>query len=304
LVALFINEGGGCMDSDAAAAASSTASDRAVRNNGNANNHRGGGGGGGSNGDKDESQSPFRVFGLMLKVVRLPNIQSLLLVLFTWKFAFSSEPVMLLKLQETTYSKESITYMRTAISPVEILFPLVISRYTISSRPLDLAMWGYLPRVVLGLLACAFVAYAPSEDEVSWQFTLGLLVYLGIQSALGITMFTSQMAFFSRVSDPAIGGSYMTLLNTFANLGFLWTTTVSTRLVDIFTYKSSPGSGEGKEGEITVDGYYVTATVCAAVGVVWFLVMRSRVEGLQKFPLSAWRVEAAGRNSVKSSTSL
>lgn len=35
-------------------------------------------------------------------------------------------------------------------------------------------------------------------------------------------MFVAQMAFFSRVSDPVIGGSYMTLLNTIANVGSRW----------------------------------------------------------------------------------
>ena len=34
-------------------------------------------------------------------------------------------------------------------------------------------------------------------------------------------MFVAQMAFFARVSDPRIGGTYMTLLNTIANLGSL-----------------------------------------------------------------------------------
>ena len=32
-------------------------------------------------------------------------------------------------------------------------------------------------------------------------------------------MFVSQMAFFARVSDARVGGTYMTLLNTLANLG-------------------------------------------------------------------------------------
>ena len=32
-------------------------------------------------------------------------------------------------------------------------------------------------------------------------------------------MFVSQMAFFAQVSDPAIGGTYMTLLNTITNFG-------------------------------------------------------------------------------------
>ena len=32
-------------------------------------------------------------------------------------------------------------------------------------------------------------------------------------------MFVSIMAFFAQVSDPAVGGTYMTLLNTLTNLG-------------------------------------------------------------------------------------
>ena len=32
-------------------------------------------------------------------------------------------------------------------------------------------------------------------------------------------MFSGQMAFYAKVSDPAIGGTYMTLLNTMSNLG-------------------------------------------------------------------------------------
>jgi PAT family acetyl-CoA transporter-like MFS transporter 1 len=32
-------------------------------------------------------------------------------------------------------------------------------------------------------------------------------------------MFVSQMAFFAQISDPKIGGTYMTLLNTLGNLG-------------------------------------------------------------------------------------
>lgn len=35
-------------------------------------------------------------------------------------------------------------------------------------------------------------------------------------------MFVAQMGFFSRISDPVIGGSYMTLLNTIANVGTKW----------------------------------------------------------------------------------
>ena len=34
-------------------------------------------------------------------------------------------------------------------------------------------------------------------------------------------MFVAQMAFHAKISDPTIGGTYMTLLNTVANMGKL-----------------------------------------------------------------------------------
>ena len=43
-------------------------------------------------------------------------------------------------------------------------------------------------------------------------------VFGSLQIAL-YSMFVSAMAFFARVSDPLIGGTYMTLLNTLSNLG-------------------------------------------------------------------------------------
>ena len=55
-------------------------------------------------------------------------------------------------------------------------------------------------------------------------------------------MFVSSMAFNARVSDPAIGGTYMTLLNTFANLGGVWTTSTALWFVDVLTWKSCVGA--------------------------------------------------------------
>lgn len=50
-------------------------------------------------------------------------------------------------------------------------------------------------------------------------------------------MFVSQMAFFAKISDPAVGGTYMTLINTLANMGSNWPTTLALWLVDGFTMK-------------------------------------------------------------------
>lgn len=51
------------------------------------------------------------------------------------------------------------------------------------------------------------------------------------------TMFISTLAFFSRISDHRIGSTYMTLLNTFANLAYIWTSTASLGLIDVLSFK-------------------------------------------------------------------
>lgn len=45
-------------------------------------------------------------------------------------------------------------------------------------------------------------------------------------------MYVAQMAFFNRISDPKLGGTYMTLLNTVANLGTDWPHTLVLYTVD------------------------------------------------------------------------
>lgn len=52
------------------------------------------------------------------------------------------------------------------------------------------------------------------------------------------SMFVAIMAFFARISDPAVGGTYMTLLNTLSNLGGNWPATVALWFVDSLTWKS------------------------------------------------------------------
>lgn len=55
-------------------------------------------------------------------------------------------------------------------------------------------------------------------------------------------MYVACMAFHAKVSDPLIGGTYMTLLNTVTNLGGNWPSTVALWLVDPLTSKECQGA--------------------------------------------------------------
>jgi len=51
-------------------------------------------------------------------------------------------------------------------------------------------------------------------------------------------MFVAIMAFHAKISDPMIGGTYMTLLNTVSNLAGQWSSTMALWFVDPFSYYS------------------------------------------------------------------
>ncbi|CDJ56141.1 acetyl-CoA transporter, putative [Eimeria maxima] len=74
-----------------------------------------------------------------------------------------------------------------------------------------------------------------------------------------------KMAFFARVSDPRIGGSYMTFLNTIANIGSQWPRAVSLWLMDPLTIRDCTGvdtSVAGAKCPVVLDGYFVQIGGC------------------------------------------
>ena len=51
-------------------------------------------------------------------------------------------------------------------------------------------------------------------------------------------MFVAIMAFHAKISDPTIGGTYMTLLNTVSNMAAQWSGTAALWFVDPLSYYS------------------------------------------------------------------
>jgi hypothetical protein len=150
-----------------------------------------------------------------------------------------------------------------------------------------------------------------------FALVLGLTMTM---SFLSTVMFVSMGAFFSIVSDPAGGGTYMTLLNTLANVGGLWPKLIVMSLVDYFTVrkcvlerrqpgdlaksrglddtiqcKSADGVGKCKEldGSCMVirDGYYMVNTMCVLLGLYLArTVTLPLVCALERLPVRLWRV--------------
>ena len=167
-----------------------------------------------------------------------------------------------------------------------------------------------MPR--LALLACSTLLYrmAPVPFDTSdhvWYTSLGVLSLA--YTLLSQAMFVAMMAFFTRISDPRIGGTYMTVLNTVANLGFLVTRVAATYAIDAFTWRTcvaadgAPVGTCASDGEPCVgdggaagrcrtdaDGYHVALAICLAGGLAWWAVFAPRLERLQQYRAEAWRI--------------
>lgn len=78
-------------------------------------------------------------------------------------------------------------------------------------------------RLLLGIIMALFVYFTPLFQNYNktfpWYYYALAIFIFSIQQVFVYSMFVSQMAFFAQVSDPKIGGTYMTLLNTLTNLG-------------------------------------------------------------------------------------
>eukprot|EP00039_Didymoeca_costata_P026862 m.16847 g.16847 ORF g.16847 m.16847 type:complete len:559 (+) comp5822_c0_seq1:191-1867(+) len=286
----------------------------------------------GKRSEEETVESAAHVYEQMAQVVDRPSVKYLLIVLLTWKLPSSvAETVTLLKLQEKGLPKEHAATLSLLLVPVSIFVPMFAAKVTSGTRPLDLAKYAYVGKFVVGFISGFILVYFAPEDIFKshsdgesilgriWPFYGLLLILMLTFSVFSTCLFVSQIAFFARISDPVIGGTYMTLLNTVANLGSLAAQMLVTYSIDLLTwnrcYVGEEDLGacvilsgdkndklcEHQGGQCThvVDGYYVTLVLCFAFGIFWWIIFRNAFEKLQTRRIEDWRVVANKETSYK-----
>ncbi|CAF3370773.1 unnamed protein product [Rotaria socialis] len=263
----------------------------------------------------DESYDPNdphfnlgETYRVLLKALRLPSVRSMALILLTARVGFAATDSMTgLELVERGVTRESLALLAIPITPLQIVLPFIISKYTTGSQPLNIYIKSYPFRVMVGIIMAVFVYITPSfqnsDKTFPWYYyTLAIIIY-AIHQIFLYNMFVSQMAFFALVSDPKIGGTYMTLLNTLSNLGRDWASTTILYLAHYLTNKKcSIGSTRcvteieektcqklGGTCDVSVDPYYIEVFMCTAIAIIWFLWKYRALLHLQYLPMSAWQ---------------
>lgn len=284
----------------------------------------------------EKELSVGETYTLLSKIIKLPSFQLFALILLTCKVGFSApDAVSGLKLVEAGVHKENLAMLAVPMVPLQIILPWVISRMTCGPRPLDLFIKAFPFRLLFGIIFPLVVYWTPSVKLEDGTFPLyyyfGLIFVYALHQITVYSMFVALMAFNAAISDPSIGGTYMTLLNTVANLGGNWPSTFSLWLVDKLTFQnctqvckkvannfinntvatttttdasilSSNVDSKTKticvdDCKTTFDGYYIECAICVIVGFVWLQWGSFKLRRLQSLPLVAWSV--AGNNKIR-----
>jgi PAT family acetyl-CoA transporter-like MFS transporter 1 len=97
-------------------------------------------------------------------------------------------------------------------------------------------------RMLLTVILTLFVFITPvfktTQNDYPAYYFLLFIILNGSYAVLYSTQALSKTSFFTKISDKSIGGTYMTLLNTIANIGNHWPITTALYLSDILTMKS------------------------------------------------------------------
>ena len=232
----------------------------------------------------------YGAYDEMRRVALLPRVQQLCAVLITCRAGFAAaDAITSLRLISGGVPKETLAMLGVSLAPVEIAFAVIASKMVTGPRPLSVWRRSYPFRIAIGLAFAASVRYVEvagydvaNANPLFWPAVISMLL---VHQLCVNLMFVSQMAFFARVSDPVIGGSYMTFLNTVTNLGAKWPNTAVMYVVD-------------HVGVGVVDGYYVAIVVTTVLGLAWLLVCSPMLRSLEQAKLGEWRVNAEVQKDV------
>ncbi|XP_034637606.1 acetyl-coenzyme A transporter 1 [Trachemys scripta elegans] len=257
---------------------------------------------------KEETKGITDTYKLLFSIVRMPAVLTFCVLILTAKVGFSAaDAVTGLKLVEEGVPKEHLALLAVPIVPLQIILPLIISKYTAGPQPLNTFYKAMPFRLLIGLGFALLVWWTPKVQHEGgfpiYYYIVVLLSYALHQITL-YSMYVAIMAFNAKVSDPLIGGTYMTLLNTVSNLGGNWPATVALWLVDPLTVKECIGAQEQSCGTTaaaelctklggscvtTLDGYYVESIICVALGFVWWFLLGPKLKKLQDEGQSSWK---------------
>ena len=154
------------------------------------------------------------VYRSMWGILKLKSIQSIIIIHLIAKIGFqANDAVTNLKLIDKGFSQEDLALTVLIDFPFEISLGYIAGRWSTIYPPMKVWSYAFIGRLIAALIAQLTVMMFPAKGVATW-YLISVIASHIFSTFTNTVMFVSISAFHAKIADPAIGGTYMTLLAT------------------------------------------------------------------------------------------
>ncbi|CDU16798.1 acetyl-CoA transporter, putative [Plasmodium yoelii] len=242
--------------------------------------------------EENEFRNAKETYKNLYELLFLPPMKIFIILFLINRLPFASVEVATnFKMLKKGITKEEFAIFNPFFIPISIISPAIIGKIIQNTNPLNVYYYGYILRyisniVLSTLLPLTGYMYSNKTHISQIFFYIYYLYIFGAQifNNMCIDLMTvSSMGFQNVISDPQIGGTYMTFLNTINNMGSHWST-IFLWLLDYTDMTICYG-----EKCIFFDGFYTQMICSFLVGLLINNFVLKCIKKLQNFPIEDWR---------------
>ncbi|CAF1126626.1 unnamed protein product [Rotaria sordida] len=212
----------------------------------------------------------FETYSSILKLFQKQCMRELALILITFDIGFAATNYMtVLTLSEYGITRDTIALLNIPSIVIHILVPLCMSRIR---HPLIWFAYGYIPRLISAVIVVIYIYFIPQILH-TWYFYPTLILLFCLNQTVLYIMIVSRVGFSTRISEPQIAGTYMTLLATISNLG---QSLLSTLVFYIANWLPK------------TDAYFIEVGGCVLLGLIWIKFFWHTLMHLDTLPVEEW----------------
>ena len=162
-----------------------------------------------------EKDSILDVYKVMGGILKLRNIQIFIVIHLIAKIGFqANDAVTNLKLLDKGFSQEDLALTVLIDFPFEIMLGYYAGMWSEKYQPVRVWCWAFVGRLAAAVFAQIVVMAFPAGGTTT-PYLLTVIVEHVFSTFMSTVMFVAISAFHAKIADPAIGGTYMTLLATY-----------------------------------------------------------------------------------------
>lgn len=161
-----------------------------------------------------EREGIWDVYKIMGGILKLRNIQIFIVIHLIAKIGFqANDAVTNLKLLDKGFSQEDLALTVLIDFPFEMGLGYYAGKWSEQYQPIRVWCWAFVGRLAAAVFAQFVVMFFPASGT-NLPYLLLIIVMNVYSTFTNTVMFVAISAFHAKISDPAIGGTYMTLLAT------------------------------------------------------------------------------------------